>query len=115
MFCFGNIPPTYLFPGVPSDSEHVRVLQLASGDLRSSLCSLARDSPSHTRPVIRRVYFFLNDTEAAVVARNVLLLLLLHKSKLSAEATFEVWFSLRVGSGTYAETIDDIPCRQEKC
>ena len=86
-YAFGNTPPQYVLPGVRGDAARADVLLLASGDLRSALYSLARD-----RSLTATVHFTVNDADARVVARNVVLLWLIHNA--TASDVFAVWFSL---------------------
>jgi len=86
-YAFGNTPPEYVLPGVRLDAASADVLLLASGDLRSAMYSLARDTS-----LSATVRFTVNDGDVRVVARNVVLLWLMHNA--TASDVFAVWFSL---------------------
>jgi len=72
------------------------VLLLASGDVRSPLYSLVRDS-LRRRPVA----FLVNDVDPHVVARNAVILWLAHHAP--AAHVFGVWFSLLTGTAADEE------------
>ena len=82
-YAYGNTAPAYLFYG-----DATRVLLLASGDIRSALYSMCRDS----RRSSSAVHFTVNDADEHVVARNVLLVWLANHA--AAEHVFAIWFSL---------------------
>jgi len=86
-YAFGNTPPAYVLLA-DGAKDAFEVLLLASGDLRSALYSLERDSRRRVP-----VKFTANDASAHVIARNVLLLWLAHNHE-SVEDIFAVWFSL---------------------
>ena len=86
-YAFGNTVPTNLFLA-EGRKDAYQVLLLASGDLRSALYSLERDSRRRVP-----VHFTLNDACPHVVARNIVLLWLLRHHD-SAEDIYAVWFSL---------------------
>lgn len=89
-YAFGNTPPTYVLPGVAAPSDDV--LLLASGDVRSALYSLVRDT--------RQIRFFANDADPHVVARNVVLIWLAHRA--DAAHVFAIWFSLGLSDAAHA-------------
>ncbi|KAK3246463.1 hypothetical protein CYMTET_20555 [Cymbomonas tetramitiformis] len=97
-YAFGNTPPAYVLPGVSLTEEDVDVLLLASGDLRSALYSLARDirAPPH-----QTVRFLVNDADRCVIARNLIVLWLIHRMH-PPEVIAAVWFSLKLAPAAHA-------------
>lgn len=68
-YAFGNTPPSQI---VPRGVRSPRILCLAAGDVRSCLFSISRSDIKD----VDQVTFVLNDGNAAIVARNVVLLVL---------------------------------------
>ena len=105
-YAFGNTSPLYVFPGIPRDAKSANVLLLACGDLRSAFYSLSRDSS--TRVDWKDIHFFVNDSMPSIIARNLVLIWLIRRKRVSAETLFQVWFSLRLGQTAYLALCDAV-------
>ena len=76
---YGNTPPQDLLQSVTADVSEPEVLLLGCGDMRSCLYTLWNNfDPRHSRH-FKGVHFVLNDTSAAVLARNIIFLYLCTK------------------------------------
>ena len=78
-YAYGNTPPQDLLQSVTADVSEPEVLLLGCGDMRSCLYTLWNNfDPRHSRH-FKGVHFVLNDTSAAVLARNIIFLYLCTK------------------------------------
>ena len=76
---YGNTPPQDLLQSITADVSEPEVLLLGCGDMRSCLYTLWNNfDPRHSRH-FKGVHFVLNDTSAAVLARNIIFLYLCTK------------------------------------
>ena len=76
---YGNTPPQDLLQSVTAEISEPEVLLLGCGDMRSCLYTLWNNfDPRHSRH-FKGVHFVLNDTSAAVLARNIIFLYLCTK------------------------------------
>ena len=89
-YAIGNTHPSQL---LPKDVKNPKILCLGAGDPRSCLYSIAH-GPVHE---VESVTFVINDKNAAIIARNVVLLCLaLRPEDFSCEPMdlWELWYSL---------------------
>ena len=78
-YAYGNTPPEDLLQSITTDVSEPEVLLLGCGDIRSCLYTLWNNfDPRHSRH-FKGVHFMLNDTSAAVLARNIMFLYLCTK------------------------------------
>ena len=78
-YAYGNTPPEDLLQSITADVSEPEVLLLGCGDIRSCLYTLWNNfDPRHSRH-FKGVHFMLNDTSAAVLARNIMFLYLCTK------------------------------------
>ena len=76
---YGNTSPQDLLQSITADVSEPEVLLLGCGDIRSCLYTLWNNfDPRHSRH-FKGVHFVLNDTSAAVLARNIMFLYLCTK------------------------------------
>ena len=74
---FGNTPPEDYLQSIPDSVLSLKILFLGCGDIQSCFYTLWNNfDPKHFR-YLGSVHFTLNDSSAAVMARNVLLFFLL--------------------------------------
>ena len=88
-YAIGNTPPQQL---IPANVSNPKVLCLAGGDLRSCFFSVSRaDMNNH-----ETVSFAVNDKNPAIIARNVLLLILSIHPELRCTPSdlWAIWYSL---------------------
>lgn len=88
-YAIGNTPPKQL---IPANVSNPKVLCLAAGDLRSCFFSVSRaDMKNH-----ETVSFVVNDKNAAIIARNILLLILSIHPELRCTPSdlWAIWYSL---------------------
>lgn len=119
-YAYGNTSPVYVLPGVEFNEEDpARVLLLSAGDLRSALYSLARDrstlcethlAKSKSKPGSTKqlLLFTFNDMSVDVIARNIVILWLLHQSSVSVKSILDIWFCLRFGSAALTALLDAV-------
>ena len=76
---YGNTPPQDLLQSITADVSEPEVLLLGCGDMRSCFYTLWNNfDPRHSHH-FKGVHFVLNDTSAAVLARNIISLYLCTK------------------------------------
>ncbi|XP_065897357.1 uncharacterized protein [Dysidea avara] len=96
---YGNTPPDDLLQSITTDTPQPDVLLLGCGDLRSCLYTLWNNFDHRHARKFKGVHFVLNDTSAAVLARNVIFLYLCtqmpasHDDKVKWVASFwAIWY-----------------------
>ena len=96
---FGNTPPEDLLQSLTTDTPRPDVLLLGCGDLRSCLYTLWNNFDHRHARKFKGVHFVLNDTSAAVLARNIIFLYLCtqmpvnHNDKVKWVASFwAIWY-----------------------
>ena len=96
---FGNTPPEDYLQSIPNSVLSPEILVLGCGDMRSCFYTLWNNfDPKHFR-YLGSVHFTLNDSSAAVMARNVLFLYLCTQMPDDPEAVkkwiasfWSIWF-----------------------
>jgi len=96
---FGSTPPEDYLQSITDDVEIPKVLILGCGDIRSCFYTLWNNFDPHHSRTFKGVHFTLNDSSAAVMARNVLFLYLCTQMPDDPEAVkkwiasfWSIWF-----------------------